>query len=65
MCEQRGHHYLCFGWEVEVGRARNDERVVARSTPDERGGRVEAENLLENSMYYCIPGVKEERNLVK
>jgi hypothetical protein len=55
MSEQRDHHYLCLGWEVKVARARNDDRVVARSASDERGGREDAENLFENSMYYCIP----------
>jgi hypothetical protein len=52
MCEQGGHHYLCFGWEVKIIRARNDERVIARSAPDKRRGREDAEGLLENSMYY-------------
>jgi hypothetical protein len=45
---------LCLGWEVKVARARNDERVVARSAPDERGRREDAENLLKNSLYYSI-----------
>jgi hypothetical protein len=58
MCEQRGHHYLCLGWEVKVARARNDEWVIARSASDERSGREDAENLFENSLYYGIPRVE-------
>ncbi len=51
MCEHGGHHYLCFGWEVKIARAWDDERVIERSAPDERGGREDAQSLLENSMY--------------
>ncbi len=58
MCEQGGHHYLCLGWEVKIGRARDDERVITRSAPDKRRGREDAEGLLENSMY-CVKYIDE------
>ena len=55
VCEQGGHHYLCFGREVQVARVRvwDDERVVARGACNERGGREDAERLFEDGMY-CV-----------
>ncbi len=51
MREEGGHHDLRFGREVELARARDDERFIDRSACDERGGREQTEGFLEHGMH--------------
>ena len=64
MREEGGHHDLRLGREVQLGRARDDERFVDRSARNERGGREETEGFLEHGMH-CVTYIQSVANGVR